>query len=183
LPGINGARVGVEDHRRFARDRLVGRLAVAHHQYVVVFRMLEEKADARFFHQAADEIQLGLLILDAVCSGRIAPQQREPLVQACKARVFEHLLDDLFGVQMLEYPSVVTVAKIPDPGHEGSVVNGEAFALISLFQVADHGMQIAGFITTVEGQQRRWVDDLLELERRVFRGQLQLQLKLEHEGL
>jgi hypothetical protein len=119
----------VEDHRRFTWDRLVGRLAVAHHQYVVVFLMLEEKTDALFFHQAADEVQLGLLILDAVCSSRIALLQREPVVQTRKARVFEHLLDNLFGVRMLEYPAVVTVAKIPGPGHEGGVVESKAFAL------------------------------------------------------
>jgi hypothetical protein len=42
---------------------------------VVVFLMLEEKTDALLFHQAADEVQLGLLILDAVFSGHIAPLQ------------------------------------------------------------------------------------------------------------
>ena len=175
-----GAGGAVVDEPRVAGDGREDIVVVAHHQDVVLLAVFEEEADPLLFEQAADEVELRLPVLHAVVTDRVAFAQHEAVVFPREARLSEDLFDNLLDIHVLKNPAVAAVLQIPEPGHQGGGVAGEAPGPSAvLIEAADHGVNITGFVAAVEGQQGRLVDGLRERDIRVFRGELQL----EFEGL
>ena len=73
-------------------------------QRVLVLGMLEEIKDSFFFHQAGDEVEIGLAVLDAVLARNEVAVKPEREIR--KPSLFEDLLDDIGCFLLLKNPAV-----------------------------------------------------------------------------
>ena len=68
--------------------------------------MLEEIVDAVLFHQPANEIQIGLTVLNAIFELRTGTFLGELRLEIGEAAILEDLLDDVRRLLVLEYPAI-----------------------------------------------------------------------------
>ena len=100
----------------------MGAIAVREHQGVLPILVLEEVVDALVLEQAADEVEVGLPVLDAV--GPIPVAAGEPLVEVGEAVLAEDLLDDIRDLLVLIGAAVGGARQEPEPGDQGGPVHG-----------------------------------------------------------
>src|SRR4051812_8425783 len=86
--------------------------------------MFEEIKNSFMFHQAGDEVQGRLAVLDAVIALRIRFPQVETKVLA--AILLEVRLEDLRPALLLEDPAVRRARQEPEPGHTSRPVRAQA---------------------------------------------------------
>ncbi len=137
----------VEEDVGVAVESLVRADGVGQHEDVVAIRVFEIIVDAFLFHQAADEIEIRLAILDAVFSFGVGA--RKPLdVVIAETPGFEDILDDLGNGHVLENIAFGGARKKPEPGDNGGAVGGRCvFALVGqLDQAADFPIEIPGLL-------------------------------------
>src|SRR4051812_6787410 len=103
---------------------------IAQDKNVPILFMLEEVEDAFFLHQPGNEVQIGLLVLDAILTLReVAGQAPREVVKSCG---FEHLLDDLWSFLVLEDPGVCSQAEKPQPRNHFGLVGRKTGAAVPL---------------------------------------------------
>lgn len=95
------------------RHRLQRTDGIGEHHGMAVGRVLEEVEDALVFHQPLREVEVGLVVLDAVFARRVDALQ--PLLELRVGVPGEDLLDDLDRAEVLEYPAVGILAGEPEP--------------------------------------------------------------------
>ena len=92
---------------------MLGRRIRQHHRVVAV-GVAEIVRDALLLHQAADEVEVGLPILDAVVPLPVSPRQLQ--LEVRRLVIGEHHLDDVGNLHVLEDPAVGRARQEPEPG-------------------------------------------------------------------
>ncbi len=110
-------------HRFVAGGRLQLAHRVGENQLVLAVAMLEEIHHAFVLEQTLHEIEIGLVILNAVFARRIGSLQ--PLLEFYRTVFGEDLLDDLDGAHVLENAAVGGVAEKPEPRPDNRLVMGQ----------------------------------------------------------
>ena len=120
------------------RARLVRGRIVGQNERVLAILLLEVVTDAFFFHQAGNEVEIGLAVLDAVVAGDEIAVEAE--LEIGKAEILENLLDDVGSFLVLEDAAIGGAGEEPEPGDHLRAVGGEAAILRSLGEAADEAV-------------------------------------------
>src|SRR5262249_40029241 len=97
-----------------AVDGDAGGVRVGEDEGVLPVLRLEEEEDALLLEEAADEVEIGLVVLDHVLPGRVAAREGGANLRAA---LFQDLLDDLRNLQRLEDPALSHLAQRPQLRH------------------------------------------------------------------
>ena len=162
-----GPLIGHIACRRHIRAGREGAVGVRQHQRVLVFRLLEKVEDALVFHQARDEVEIGLAVLHAVLPRIVRALQVEPVVGI--AAVAEDLLDDVGDRLVLKNAGVVEVSQEREPGHQLQLIGRLAvFAVFEQLDSVDQRVDMAfRLVVQLEGQHRRLHQQTLHVDVRI----------------
>jgi hypothetical protein len=143
---------------------------------VFVGRLLEEIVNAFLFHEARDEVEIRLAVLDAVISrGEVAVELE---FEIAKVQVFENLLDNVWNFFVLEDAAIGGPGQEPKPRDHLGVVCSEFAILVPLREAADETVPVAVFaVGVLNGNTYRFADDILETEGVVFREKVEIEVK------
>ena len=154
-------------------EGLVRRRRVAQHHRVLAVLVGEEVVDALLLHQAADEVEVGLAVLDAVPP--LAVGAGEAVVDVGEPVVLEHLLDDVRDLPLLEDAAVGGAGEEPDGRDHGGPVGSQAPATVELGEAADHAVDVPrAALRAREAHRHVLADDVVEADGVVFAQQVEL---------
>src|ERR1035441_8155701 len=138
--------------------------------------MLEVVTDAFFFHQAGDEIEIGFAVLHAVVAGdKIAVETK---LEIGEAEILEYFLDDVGSFLVLEDAAIGGAGQEPEPGDHLRAVGGQTAVLPSLGEAAHEAVPVAPPAgRVVDAQRDALAYDVLELDRVVFRQEVQVEME------
>nr|GFA03612.1 hypothetical protein [Tanacetum cinerariifolium] len=108
------------------------RLVIAKHQQVAFGAVLKMKVNAFLFAQTLDEVQVGLVVLNAVHALGVGCAELEPVITREDAMLLQHAADDLPHCHLLEDPLVYSVCKVSKLRTQAHSITGQAFAGFSL---------------------------------------------------
>ena len=112
----DGAEFGLIEHERnFVGQRIMRVRIVGDDQGVLAAVVAEEVVQPELFHQAADEIERRLAILNAVLKNGIAGAGLTAVLEIGEPGIAKDLCDDLERRLLLEDPAVGVPAQQPDP--------------------------------------------------------------------
>src|SRR5207244_1491817 len=130
----------------------------------------------------ADEVEVGLAVLDAVFPGAVAALQL--VLEVAEPGVAENLLDDVGDALFLEDPAVGAAGEEPEPGDDGGLVGGHPAVAVALGEGGDKAVEVAGPVPAhLEPDGHVLAEDLAEIDVVVVAPQLQLVLEGSPEGL
>ena len=163
------------------RARFVRRRVVRQNQRVLAILVLEIVADALFFHQAGNEVEIRLAILHAViASDEIAVETK---LEIGEAEILENLLYDGGSFLVLEDAAIGGARQEPEPGDHLRAVGGQAAILRSLGEAADEAVPMPLLaIGVVDAQRDALAHHVLELDRIVFGQQVQIEMEKLRDG-
>jgi hypothetical protein len=125
IEGVGGRPVD----QRIAWDEREIRVGAGDLHRVVALGVLEEVAGAYLIEQALDEVQVALVVLDAVGPGRRRHRGEED--QRPRLGLVHQRLDDVLGRLLLEDPAVGGPRELPQPRHCLDPVGGVAAAEVA----------------------------------------------------
>ncbi|MNH04210.1 hypothetical protein D3C79_634980 [compost metagenome] len=160
-------------HRFVARHYLMGAIGIGQHQHVTVLFVAEVVVDTFLFHQPADKVEAGLTVLHAVFPLTVGAA--ETVFEVGKTQVAKHLLDDLRDGLVLEDAAIGGLAQQPQPRPQGHPVTGELAAVDALAAARHDAVKIPRAAQVqLQAQAHGLAQQLVEVDGRVVRGQLQL---------
>ncbi len=171
-----------EGHRGVALHRRMGAVGIGQHQHVARLFVAEVVVDAFLLHQPADEVEAGFAVLHAVFP--LAVAAAEAVLEVGEPQVAEHLLDDVRHRLVLEDAAVRGAAEQPQPGPQGHLVAGVLAGADGLPAGTDDAVEVAlAAVVQLQRQAHGFTQQLVELDRGVLRGQLQVVLEGPSEFL
>ena len=159
----------------------MGSGVVGKNQNVLSGLMPEEVVDAFFFHKAADEIEVGLAVLDAVVAGgEIAVEAQFEIVES---EIFENLLDNVGNLLVLEDFAIGRARQKPGPGNHLGSIGGEAAVLRTLGEAADEAVPVPlGTIRVKDSERDIFANDVFEFQGIVFGQEVEIEVKELGDG-
>src|SRR5262245_17022129 len=110
-----------------------------------ILTLLEIPPDALFLHQPANEVGIGLAVLNAVFARLVFTFKRaDANAVAADSRILQDGFDDLRHGLVLKNPRAVTMRERPGSGNNLRAVIGLAHRLVGVFQPADDSVKPAG---------------------------------------
>ena len=91
---------------------------ICEHQRVILVAMFEKIVNPFLFHQAADEIEIGLAVLDNEVFIFIRPELGFVELPAADPMIGKHLLDDFTDILLLEDPAIGRQRQRPQLGRD-----------------------------------------------------------------
>jgi len=140
---------------------------------MVIPGVFEEKEDAFFGQQAADEMQIAFAVLYTVIPPGILLLKTEDIGLRSDAGLLEDLGHDAGHIQILEDPAVVAQVKQGGLWHQQSVVKMETSRSTGVPALVYDTMEKPIAIVAVDGQQTAIAQDRIRFNR-LFGGQIQL---------
>ena len=149
------------------------RRGVGQHEVMFSIVVPEEVADALLLHEAADEIEVRLAVLDAVFPGLVGLGQAQIVIG--EAVLAKGILDDVRDGLLLEDATIARPCEQPQPGHQFGLVAGIAIPDWQLAKPADDAMKIpvaTDAIALGQTNAARLTDESVKVELRVLAHQL-----------
>ena len=170
----------VVDQSRIAGDVLVRYGVVPNHQLVPAGGMPEEIEDALFLHQARDEIEIRLAILNAVLPLGIRFVQLPRDIEA-----LQNFLQNVGNVFVLKDAQVLLARQHPDLGRHRGAVAGQTEGSRQLCEGGHNAVDVSGLAARRPDYTERdsLAQDVLEFDPGVFAPQLQLKREEVRDGL
>jgi len=125
MPAVAAVELDLGVRRLRRAESTVARVVADHHD-VALFAVLEVVEQAVFLHQAADEMFVGLVVLDNVVFRQVG--LRGPEFVSGQAAVIggKDLRQDVHHACVLEDPGIGAALQEGQPGNDFGVVEGEA---------------------------------------------------------
>ena len=166
----------MEDQVRVTGERLVCADGVRQDERVFTVLVLKEVVDAFLFHQAADEIEVRLAVLDAIFFLLVAAGEFDFVI--AESVSLEHFLDDVRHTFLLENPAVRSAREEPQPGHDRGPVLGVTAHVGGLHQATDKAIEKAlVFLADVEPDRGLVADRLVKVDRAILAAEFDLDVK------
>ncbi len=127
---------GRAGHRYGGRNRVIGE-----DQSVLPVRVLEVVEDPLVLHEPRDELEGGLVVLDAVLAGVVGGGQG--ILEVGEPQIGEDLLDDVRHGLVLEDLAVGGEIAHPQPGNQLGVIGREVLVRPGLHEAADETVDVA----------------------------------------
>ena len=124
-----------------AKDAFVDVRVIDKQQGVLAFFVLVVVIDPFLFHQAADEVEVGLAVLDAIVPFPVGGPGVVLIRRVIE--VLEHFEDDLRDGLVLEYPAIGGARQEPQPRVHGGEVPGVTAFVEGLGDAADVAVEVA----------------------------------------
>ena len=145
LLGLHGAVAALRaiDERRITGDGRIGVHTVGEHEPLggaLVLGVGEGEEDPLLREQPEDEVEIALLVLNAVLPSRVLAKQ-VPVVR--DVVLVEHQVDDLTRRLVLEDAAVDTLAEEPEAGHQAEAKGVAASVFAFEGQVGGDAAQVA----------------------------------------
>ena len=128
--------------------------------------VLEEVVDPFLLHQPADEVEVGLVVLDAVVAREVDALELE---RCFDGRGLENPPDDLGHGHALEDAGVRRPRQEPEPRDDLGVIRGARRVAVARAEAGDDSVEVALGRAERERDGDRLTDDLLERDRALGR--------------
>src|SRR5262249_19971018 len=158
------------------RTRIVSCGIVRENEDMFAILMFEVIADAFFFHQPGNEIEVCLAILHAIIARREISIQ--PKFEILKLQVRENLLDDVGDGLVLKNPAIGGARQEPQPRNHLRSVGREAPILRALRESIDEPIPVTlGAVRIKDAQRDVLSNQVLKLDRVILRQQIEIEVE------
>ena len=134
--------------------------------------LFEKPPDAFLLHKPADEVVIGLAVLDAIFSGRIGPLQVQPNTVGRNPALRQYVANDFADRQFLKNPRAVALREQPHRGHQFGPEKGLVDGFSGHLEMRDDAMKSTFARRAVDRELGGLTHDILEHEAGVARDQL-----------
>jgi hypothetical protein len=161
------------------RMRAVG---VGQHQRMLAVRVREEIIDPILLHEPRDETEMRLAVLHAVFALRIVAGQLQ--LEIGKARVTEHLFDDVGHRHALIDLAVGAPRQQPQPRHQGRAIATQPVLGTGVGEAVADAVEPARLAVEQAQRNRHGLpEDLVGRDGEIFAEQIELELEQAAESL
>ena len=154
----------------------IGPRMIAQHERVFALLVLEVIEDPFLLHQAGDEVEIGLPILDAVLPRRMRSAQLE--FEVVESQIPEYLLDHVRDRLVLKNAAIGGPGEEPEPRDDLSPVKTPSIGGPAKREPIDKAVEVARrTVRVTDIKTDALTDDSLRLEIVLFREHLQVEMK------